>query len=79
MGETLRLLPGQVSAVRKSGLTIALESANEQIRLAMNKRISNEDLLAGLREAYKAGWRQIKLYFMAGFEGEEPNALRSRC
>ena len=75
VGESLRLLPGQVSAVRKSGLTIALESANERIRLAMNKRISNEDLMAGLREAYKAGWRQIKLYFMAGFENEEPEDI----
>jgi radical SAM superfamily enzyme YgiQ (UPF0313 family) len=75
VGESLRLLPGQVSAVRKSGLTIALESANEQIRLAMNKPISNQDLIAGLREAYKAGWRQIKLYFMAGFEGEGPEDI----
>ena len=75
VGETLRLLPGQVSVVRKSGLTIALESASERIRLAMNKRISDEDLTAGVAEAYKAGWRQIKLYFMAGFEGEEPEDI----
>ncbi|NIA07269.1 MAG: TIGR03960 family B12-binding radical SAM protein [Actinobacteria bacterium] len=71
VGETLKHLPGKISAVRKSGLTIALESANEQIRLAVNKRISEEDLLAGVAGAYKAGWRQIKLYFMAGFEGEQ--------
>ena len=70
VGETLKHLPGKISAVRKSGLTIALESANEQIRLAVNKQISEEDLLAGVAQAYKAGWRQIKLYFMAGFEAE---------
>ena len=75
VGETLKLLPKQVSVVRKSGLTIALESANEEIRLAMNKRISHQYLLAGLKEAYKAGWRQIKLYFMAGFPGEKPEDI----
>ena len=75
VGETLKHLPRKISAVRKSGLTIALESANEQIRLAMNKQISKEDLLAGVTEAYKAGWRQIKLYFMAGFEGEKPEDI----
>ena len=71
VGETLKHLPEKISAVRKSGLTIALESANEQIRLAVDKRISEEDLLAGVAGAYRAGWRQIKLYFMAGFEGEQ--------
>jgi radical SAM superfamily enzyme YgiQ (UPF0313 family) len=75
VGHTLRLLPEQISVVRKSGLTIAPESASERIRLAMNKRISDEDLTAGVAEAYKAGWRQIKLYFMAGFEGEEPEDI----
>ena len=70
VGETLKHLPAKIAAVRKSGLTIALESANEQIRLAVNKDINEQDLLAGVSEAYKAGWQQIKLYFMAGFEGE---------
>ena len=75
VGETLRFLPEQISVVRKSGLTLALESASERIRLAMNKRISNEDLLAAVSRAYEAGWRQIKLYFMVGFEGEEPRDI----
>ena len=75
VGETLKNLPGKISAVRKSGLTIALESANEQIRLAVNKKISEQDLLTGVAEAYRSGWRQIKLYFMAGFEGEQPEDI----
>lgn len=75
VGQTLELLPKQVSAVRKSGLTIALESANEDIRLALDKKISHADLLAGLTEAYRAGWRQAKLYFMAGLPGERPEDI----
>lgn len=75
VGQTLELLPKQVSVVRKSGLTIALESASEDIRLALDKKISRPDLLAGLTEAYKAGWRQVKLYFMAGLPGEGPEDI----
>jgi radical SAM superfamily enzyme YgiQ (UPF0313 family) len=38
----------------------------EQIR----KKIRNEDLYAGCREAFRQGWRHVKLYFMCGLPGE---------
>ncbi|MDP6046789.1 MAG: Mov34/MPN/PAD-1 family protein, partial [Phycisphaerae bacterium] len=49
--------------------------SQEDIRLALDKKISHADLLAGLTEAYKAGWRQVKLYFMAGLGGEGPDDI----
>ena len=38
----------------------------EQIR----KKIKNDDLYEGCREAFKNGWRRVKLYFLCGLPGE---------
>ena len=38
----------------------------EQIR----KKIKNEDLYEGCREAFENGWQQVKLYFLCGLPGE---------
>ncbi len=66
----LQDIPGMVSAVRKSGLTMAVEAAADDMRAAIRKRVTDGDLLEGVKEAYKAGWRSVKLYFMCGFPGE---------
>lgn len=66
----LRLLPSLTSRVRKSGLTIAVEAASQRLRNALRKRISDEDILAGVRAAYESGLKRVKLYFMAGLPGE---------
>lgn len=68
--EQFRLLPKLVTSVRKSGLTIAIEAASEKLRNVIGKPISDEDLFAGIEAAYKAGFQQVKLYFMVGFPGE---------
>jgi len=69
-GEQLRHLPRLTSTVRKSGLTIAPEAGSERLRRAIGKPITVEDMLAGVQAAYRAGWRRVKLYFMAGLPGE---------
>ena len=66
----LQLLPKMVTSVRKSGLTIAVEAAGEKLRKVINKPISDDDLFAGVRAAYEAGFQRLKLYFMVGFPGE---------
>lgn len=38
----------------------------EQIR----KKIKNEDLYEGCREAFRNGWQKVKLYFLCGLPGE---------
>ncbi len=68
--QQLRYLPKLASKVRKSGLTIAAEAGSERLRRALRKNITEEDLLAGVRAAYQAGWRRVKVYFMAGLPGE---------
>jgi radical SAM family uncharacterized protein len=66
----LQLLPKLMTSVRKGGLTIAVEAASERLRRLINKPITNEDLFAGVRAAFEAGFLKIKLYFMVGFPGE---------
>ena len=63
-------LPERLNSVRKGGMTIAAEVGSDRLRQAINKPISNADLLAAVEAAYRAGWRSVKVYFMAGFPGE---------
>ena len=72
----LKLTVGMVAAVRKSGLTIAVESANEKIRQIINKPLKDCDLFAAVESAYKAGWQKLKLYFMTGLPGETPEDIK---
>ena len=70
VNKELKVLPSVLNSVRKSGLTLAPEAATEALRLRINKNITDEDLLAGVRDAYTAGWDTVKLYFMVGLPGE---------
>jgi radical SAM family uncharacterized protein len=68
----LRSLPKLVQGVRRAGLTLAPEVARDDMRVQIRKPIKNEDLYEGCREAFKNGWRRVKLYFMCGLPGERP-------
>jgi len=72
----LKLIPELVTSVRKSGLTIAVESASEKIRQIINKPLKNSDLFAAVEAAYNAGWQKIKLYFMIGLPTETENDIK---
>lgn len=71
----LQNIPWMVNSVRKSGLTMAVEAANDDMRAAIRKHVTDGDLLEGVKQAYAAGWRGVKLYFMAGFPGERPEDI----
>jgi radical SAM superfamily enzyme YgiQ (UPF0313 family) len=66
----LRSLPKLMQGVRKSGLTLAPEVARDDMREQIRKKIKNDDLFEGCREAFKAGWQRVKLYFLIGLPGE---------
>lgn len=66
----LKSLPRLMKGVRKSGLTLAPEVARDDMREQIRKPIKNEDLYEGCREAFKAGWQRVKLYFLCGLPGE---------
>jgi radical SAM family uncharacterized protein len=55
---------------RRSGLTFAPEGGSERIRRVINKNVDEADLIATVEAAFQAGWRSLKLYFMAGLPTE---------
>lgn len=60
----------KVQRVRKSGLTFAPEAGSQRLRDAINKNVSEEELLNTCRIAFEGGWNSIKLYFMLGLPTE---------
>ncbi len=66
----LQNIPWMVNTVRKSGLTIAAEAARDDMRAAIRKKVTDGNLIDGVKQAYAAGWNAVKLYFMCGFPGE---------
>lgn len=71
----LQNIPWMANSVRKSGLTIAVEAARDQMRAAIRKKVTDGNLIDGILEAYKAGWQRIKCYYMVGFPGEGPDDI----
>jgi len=72
----LQHIPWMASSVRKGGITMAVEAARDDMRAAIRKKVTDGNLLDGVREVYKAGWNRVKLYFMAGFPGEREDDIR---
>jgi len=70
VGTLTRELVDEIKKVRKTGFTLAPEAASDRLRQVINKGITEEDLLRNAAEAYSAGWRLIKLYFMIGLPTE---------
>jgi radical SAM family uncharacterized protein len=70
INQQLRSLPKLMKGIRKSGLTLAPEVARDDMREQIRKKITNDDLYEGCREAFKNGWQRVKLYFMCGLPGE---------
>jgi radical SAM superfamily enzyme YgiQ (UPF0313 family) len=66
----LQNIPWMASTVRKGSITMAVEAAKDDMRAAIRKKVTDGNLLDGVREVYKAGWNRVKLYFMSGFPGE---------
>jgi radical SAM family uncharacterized protein len=71
----LRTLPELIRGVRNAGLTLAPEVARDDMREQIRKRIKNDDLYEGCREAFKHGWQKVKLYFLCGLPGERTQDL----
>lgn len=55
---------------RQSSLTFAPEAGTQRMRDVINKGLTNEELLRGIKTAVEQGWNKVKLYFMIGLPGE---------
>ncbi len=60
----------RVQRVRRSGLTFAPEAGSQRLRDAINKNVTEADLLESCRVAFAGGWNGVKLYFMLGLPTE---------
>lgn len=59
-----------VAGNKRGGLTFAPEAGSQRLRDAINKNVTEDDLMGALRAALEAGWRRCKLYFMIGLPTE---------
>lgn len=55
---------------KKHSMTLAPEAGSQRLRNAINKVVSEQDLLDASRNAFEQGWSNIKLYFMVGLPME---------
>ena len=66
----------KLQKVRKSGLTFAVEGGSQRLRDAINKNVTEEDLLHTCRIAFEGGWNSVKLYYMLGLPTETDDDVR---
>ncbi len=70
VNEQLRSIAELIGNTRRSGLTLAPEVARDDMREQIRKKIKNEDLYEGCRQAFRHDFQSVKLYFMCGLPGE---------
>ena len=73
--DQLTTLPALLKKVRKCSLTVAPEASTDRLRAVVNKNIEEADLFRGCEEAFRQGWRLVKLYFMVGLPTETDEDL----
>ena len=60
----------KLQQVKKTGLTFAPEAGTQRLRDAINKNVTEEEILQTCATAFSGGWNNVKLYFMLGLPTE---------
>ncbi len=60
----------RLQKARKTSITFAPEAGTQRLRDAINKNVTEEDLLASCRTVFEGGCSAVKLYFMLGLPTE---------
>ncbi len=63
-------LMDRISSVRQSGLTFAPEAGSARLRDAINKNVTEDEILNACGLAFEGGKTNVKLYFMMGLPTE---------
>ena len=63
-------LAEMVGSSAKTGLTLAPEAGSQRMRDAINKKVTEAQVLEAARAAFGAGYSHVKLYFMIGLPHE---------
>ena len=66
----------RLQRVRKTGLTFAVEGGSQRLRDAINKNVTEEELLHTCAIAFAGGWNSVKLYYMLGLPTETDEDIR---
>ncbi len=69
-------LAKRLNVLRRSGLTFAPEAGTQRLRDAINKNLSESEILETARRAFSGGWTAVKLYFMNGLPTETNEDIR---
>jgi radical SAM family uncharacterized protein/radical SAM-linked protein len=70
-------LAQRVSHGRKSPVTLAPEAGSQRLRDVINKNVTDADLHEAAAAAFRAGWHNLKLYFMIGLPTETDEDLHA--
>ena len=63
-------LANRLNVLRRAGLTFAPEAGTQRLRDAINKNLTEDEILETVTKAFKGGWTAVKLYFMLGLPTE---------
>lgn len=66
-----------VGGLKKTGLTFAPEAGSARLRQAVNKNVEEAELYSTVETAFRNEWESMKLYFMLGLPGEEPEDVEA--
>lgn len=59
-----------IAKVRKTGLTFAPEAGSQRLRDAINKNVTEDEVMRTCKIAFEGGYTTVKLYFMMGLPTE---------
>ena len=63
-------LANRLNVLRRAGLTFAPEAGTQRLRDAINKNVTEAEVLETVTKAFNGGWTAVKLYFMLGLPTE---------
>ena len=66
----------KLAGVRRSSLTFAPEAGTQRLRDAINKNVTEDEVLHTAKQAFAGGWTAVKLYFMLGLPTETDTDVR---
>lgn len=73
--DLIKSFPLEIASGRRTSLTFAPEVGSEKMRNIIDKNVSIEALKECVCQAFKNGWRKVKLYFMIGLPQENRSDL----
>ncbi len=66
-----------IARFRRTGITMVPEAGTQRLRNVINKSVSDQEILRGVKLALDNNWKQIKLYFMIGLPTESIEDVRA--